>query len=445
MAAPKAARLGGEPTADVTTGPAAAGSAPAPVTAGTDMSSVLLGLQASAGNQAVAQILRQRMVIQRDTDDGGDEPTLDDRYRAALENSRQTGDWTTTAQLLNGFSRVDILNRLAKLSGDEVNYLHLGALGNPAVGPDSQVAQLTAPGAPQASTEGPEASQVPAATPGAVPPPASADLDIASMSWNDKLLEAYRRADIGAATRAKINSMLTPQALVAAIVSFAAVFVASQFTPVGWAADVAIGLSAVFIGTSLFTTAKHLIRFADAADATTSEQLDVAGKEFAQAVAEIGVDAALFIITRSAGGGGGGAASAETVASQVVLATQDGQLVVVAVETIPVQVAGAYGIVAGTTAWTMSGTPDDDDYWEDKYGDDPRDDLPRRQRISDGNKTELEDSDWLKRRLPDDDRRREFMDWLKKGHRLGEPHVHKRPSSRELEQAVQEFELENPG
>jgi hypothetical protein len=82
---------------------------------------------------------------------------------------------------------------------------------------------------------------------------------------------------------------------------------------------------------------------------------------------------------------------------------------------------------------SMSGGPRDRDYWEDTYGDDPRGELPRRQRISDGNKQELEESAWLRRRLPDDERRREFMKWLEKGHRQGEEHTHLRPGSQEAE------------
>ena len=83
-------------------------------------------------------------------------------------------------------------------------------------------------------------------------------------------------------------------------------------------------------------------------------------------------------------------------------------------------------------------------YRDYRYGD-LDDDSPRRQRISDGNKTELENSAWLRRRLPNNERRRQFMKWLERRHdnRDG-PHLHESPSSRELENSVRDFEAENP-
>ena len=65
--------------------------------------------------------------------------------------ANDTGDYREAAKPLNGFSRVDILNRLASLSDEQVGYLHAGAVDNPAVGPDSQVARLTAPDTPSPS------------------------------------------------------------------------------------------------------------------------------------------------------------------------------------------------------------------------------------------------------------------------------------------------------
>lgn len=398
-------------------------------------------LQASAGNQAVSHLL----AVQREPLATG--PSLDERYRAALRTARQTGDFRNAAELLNGFNRPDILSRLAELTGEQISYLHIGATGNPAVGAGSQVAELTRPGAPRASTNGPVSSQAP--QPQAPTPPREelTDEQIAAMAPADRLVEAFHRADINAAVREKILSVLTPQALVAAIISFAVVFVASQFTPVGWAADIALGLTAVFIGTALFRAANHLINFADARNATTQAQITAAGHEFARAVAEVEVDAILFLIMRTAGGGPRGGAPLSgppPPGAGVVLATARGQLVIVAADTIPVTVAGELGITAGATAMTMAGGPRDKDYFEEKYGDGEENDVPRRQRISDGNKQELENSGWLKRRMPSVERRREFMEWLQKGHERGEAHTHLRPGSREAESAVRQFETENP-
>lgn len=79
-------------------------------------------------------------------------PTLDELYNSALQAARQTGNWQDAAEKLNGFNHEDIQSHLAQLTQDEVGYIHQGALDNPRVGPQSQVAQLTEPGTPRAST-----------------------------------------------------------------------------------------------------------------------------------------------------------------------------------------------------------------------------------------------------------------------------------------------------
>jgi len=333
------------------------------------------------------------------------------------------------------------------LTDEQINYLHIGATSNPAVGPGSQIAELTRPGAPRASTVGSTSSQAPRPRAPVEPRPELSDEQIAALTPTERLVEAFHSADINAAVREKILSVLTPEALVAAVISFAAVFIASQFTPVGWAADIALGLTAVFIGTALFRAANHLINFADARNATTRARIDAAGHEFARAVAEVEVDAILFLIMRTAGGGPRGGTplgGPPPPGAGVVLATSRGQLVIVAVHTVPAAVAGELGITAGGSAMAMSGGPRDKDYYEEKYGDADENDMPRRQRISDGNKQELENSGWLRQRMPGEERRREFMEWLQKGHEQGEAHTHLRPGSREAEAAVREFEAENP-
>lgn len=95
------------------------------------------------------------------------------------------------------------------------------------------------------------------------------------------------------------------------------------------------------------------------------------------------------------------------------------------------------GAVGSGTVSAMSGK--DWDRYDEDYGDDPRNRLPRRERISDGNKVELEASGWLKKKLPDPERRREFMKWLESNHKQGEAHEHLRPGSREAEAKLQQF------
>ena len=82
--------------------------------------------------------------------------------------------------------------------------------------------------------------------------------------------------------------------------------------------------------------------------------------------------------------------------------------------------------------------------YEEKYGDEYGNQGPRDQRISDANKAELQDSGWLKDKVPSDDTRRKFMDWLETGHRKAEPHAHLRPGSREAARALEEFFQEFP-
>jgi hypothetical protein len=189
--------------------------------------------------------------------------------------------------------------------------------------------------------------------PAAVPQkPAVAPVDpVSVMSATDKLIEAYHRARIDNAVRAKFESLVTPKALVIAIISFAVAFVASQFTPVGWAADIALGLTAVFVATSLFAAINHLVNFAEARNATSSAEIDAAGQEFAAAVAELEVDAILFLITHGIGGGRGGPPLEVPPPATVRLGvTPEGFAIPVAAETVPATVsvttAGAIGVKA---------------------------------------------------------------------------------------------------
>jgi hypothetical protein len=107
-------------------------------------------------------------VVQRD-DDGSNTVNPDQEYQTAV----QSGDWPAAAEWLNGFNREDIQARLAGLTQDQITSLHQGALDNPRVGPQSQIAQLTVPGTPLASTAPPVASTAPPPAP-AAPPAAEA-------------------------------------------------------------------------------------------------------------------------------------------------------------------------------------------------------------------------------------------------------------------------------
>jgi Domain of unknown function (DUF4157) len=288
-------------------------------------------------------------------------PTLDQLYSDALHAARVTGNWQDAAEKLNGFNHEDIQFRLAQLTLDEVGYIHLGALDNPRVGSQSQIAQLTKPGTPRASTAPPTASKaVPTSTkkPEAIPSPTGTNKSISDMTDIEKLIEAYNRAKINEAVREKILSLVTPKALCIAIISFAVAFVASQFTPVGWAADIGIALTGIFIGSALFAAINHLIGFANARNATTPEELDQAGAEFAQAVAEIEIDALILLVTHGVGGGPkAGVPLESTSTTRIVLGvTREGVVVPVVAETVPATTisvaAGAQIGVKGAAAAT---------------------------------------------------------------------------------------------
>lgn len=64
---------------------------------------------------------------------------LDQSYRGWLAEQ----NWQEAAEALNGFNAEDIKKRLSELNPDQIANLHKGAIDNPRVGPQSQVAQMT--------------------------------------------------------------------------------------------------------------------------------------------------------------------------------------------------------------------------------------------------------------------------------------------------------------
>ncbi len=66
---------------------------------------------------------------------------LNQKYEGAKIAARASGDWSEAAKYLNGFSQEDILQRLG-WNAEELYAIYRGALNNPLVGPESQVARL---------------------------------------------------------------------------------------------------------------------------------------------------------------------------------------------------------------------------------------------------------------------------------------------------------------
>ena len=199
-------------------------------------------------------------------------------------------------------------------------------------------------------------SHAPAAVPAPGAKQAAPATEVASMSPIDKLIEAYHRSRVFPALGKKIESLITPKALVIAIISFAVTFLASQLTPVGWAADIAIALTAAFIATGLFAAIKHMVNFAEARNATTSEELDIAGDEFADGVAEVGVDAILLLVTHGIGGKGGGPPVEGPPPAMVRLGvTPQGFAVAVAADTVPATVSVTTAVGLGVKSSVIAG------------------------------------------------------------------------------------------
>ncbi|MGC2215001.1 MAG: DUF4157 domain-containing protein [Silvibacterium sp.] len=94
------------------------------------------------------------------------------------------------------------------------------------------------------------------------------------------------------------------------------------------------------------------------------------------------------------------------------------------------------------TGYSHDDTDDDLSAYEEKYGDDPKYERRKDQRISDAHKSELEDSGWLKKRVTDPDDRRAFMKWLEKRHGVGEAHNHFPPGARRTVRALKQWKEE---
>lgn len=182
----------------------------------------------------------------------------------------------------------------------------------------------------------PNVTPAPADTP-APGPVAGSGKAILDMTGTEKLSAAYDKAHIKDEVRKQIADLVKPEALFVALVSFATVYLISQATPVGWAADLGVLVTAVFIGSVLFDAIKHLLAFADAVNATSDKELQAAGDAFAAAIVEIGIQTIILLATHKAGGGPEGTAPLKgpTPAKFADLVTNEGVVVRVPVDSLP--------------------------------------------------------------------------------------------------------------
>lgn len=130
---------------------------------------------------------------------------------------------------------------------------------------------------------------------------------IARMSNGDRLLEAVKRAvwKIPNEARKGFEELLTPESI-ASMAVFTSIYVISQYTPFGWAADVvAAGLLVTTLymaGGEVVTIVQNLADFASiASNAKTESELDQAAGHLATAVTKLGVDVVIAILLHKAG------------------------------------------------------------------------------------------------------------------------------------------------
>ena len=127
-------------------------------------------------------------------------------------------------------------------------------------------------------------------------------LNVASLNPAEKLVEAVGRSvkylpeKIGK----ELKAVFTP-ATAAVIIGVLGFYVAAHATGIGQVTDVVMLLAGgIFFGLDAITIFKDLAGFAGAINATTEKELDLAGEHLARAVAKIGVDAVMTLLTKKA-------------------------------------------------------------------------------------------------------------------------------------------------
>jgi hypothetical protein len=123
--------------------------------------------------------------------------------------------------------------------------------------------------------------------------------DISSQTPVEKLGEAVSRgAKALPAALAEELKALFSTATLASLVAVLGVYLAAHATGIGQAVDIGMLIAgSIFFGLDAFTIFSDLAGFAGAMGATTEEELDIAGECLASAVAKIGVDALMTLLT----------------------------------------------------------------------------------------------------------------------------------------------------
>ena len=125
-------------------------------------------------------------------------------------------------------------------------------------------------------------------------------LDVESLSQVEKLIQAVSRSakHLPGEVAEELKALFTPATL-ATMVAVFAVYIAAHATGIGQAMDIGMLIAGgIFFGLDAFTIFKDVAGFAGAVNATTEEELDQAGEHLASAVAKIGVDAVMTLLTK---------------------------------------------------------------------------------------------------------------------------------------------------
>ncbi|SFH98767.1 eCIS core domain-containing protein [Bradyrhizobium sp. cf659] len=103
----------------------------------------------------------------------------------------------------------------------------------------------------------------------------------------------------------RLNELITPEAI-GMMAAFTIVYVASQLTPAGWAADILVGIllaaTVLMLGREVIEIVKLLIEFCrKTSNAKSEEDYDEAATLFARAISKLGIDIILAILFHKAG------------------------------------------------------------------------------------------------------------------------------------------------
>ena len=129
---------------------------------------------------------------------------------------------------------------------------------------------------------------------------AKRQLDVSKLVPVEKLAEAVSRSAkaLPEEVAEELRALFTPATL-ATMVGVFALYLAAHATGIGQAMDIGMLLAGgIFFGLDAFTIFKDIAGFAGAVNATTEEELDQAGEHLASAVAKIGVDAVMTLLTK---------------------------------------------------------------------------------------------------------------------------------------------------